>query len=506
MRCSWRRRLLGLLVVLVGCSPDLQQSVLPDDRGLAVDQTAGRVGSKPNIILISVDTLRADHLGLYGYGRKTSPRLDELANEMVRFDRAYAPAPWTLPSHAAMLTGVHPFDLGIDSQWRTLPIEVPTLAASLAGQGYQTAAFVDSAPDGFVGAERGFSRGFDRYDHGPHGNSKRQRFDITATLDEALRWLDDRSTEEPFFLFLHTKSVHALSAADTCRDARCLPYDQPSPHRLRFGDSATAEFRWVSPDRKKVAQAYLWTLNEQIVEGTLDPRSYPRDRLDVLLDAYDNGIRWVDGEIGRFYDELSQRGRLADTVLVVTSDHGESFLENDLFMHQELQEETLRVPLLVRMPGLETRGRDALVSEALVTLEDIAPTLLSIAGAPVPEIITGELLPLEAENGRAGRSREFFSYYLFPGRFAYQAFGIQSGGHRLVLDNLDPENEGYRSRLLSLFDGSWLQDSRSEDEIETSLRRGLLRRARSAPLLQGHEIRESASEEESFLRAVGYVE
>ncbi len=470
---------LGLLASLAlggsGCSPDSAPEPAPRP--------------SPNLILISIDTLRADHLGAYGYSRPTSPRLDALAAESLLFTSAYAPAPWTLPSHAALLTGVHPWDLGFDNPRRTLPETVPTLAEGLAAHGYNTAAFVDSTLSGFVGADRGFDRGFDLYRHGPHSPGARQRFDVASTVDAALSWLDGRDVDRPFFLFLHTKSVHALAAADPCRDERCLPYDQPEPHRLRFIDPETPSFRWRSEDGSAAAQAYLWTLNEKIVNGELDPRQYPRERLEVLIAAYDAGIRWVDDELGRLVDSLRARGRLSDTVLVVTSDHGESFLEEDLLLHQELAEATLRVPLIFRLPD---EDRVAGTSSVFVALEDVTPTLLDLAGAAVPERVAGRPLPLDTASASP---RDLFSYYLFPGRFRFQAFALQRGARRLVIDNLTADGS-QRTR--------WLGTGDAERE---AVERALFGRMRSQPAVEGVEIEQGElAKQQDVLRGLGYIE
>ena len=158
---------------------------------------APSAGAAPNVLLISIDTLRADHLGSYGYAKPTSPVLDALAARSVRFADAHAPTPWTLPSHAAMLTGRHPLELGILDKAGRIPDGAATVAERLGARGYQSAAFVDSGKGGNVGASRGFARGFDVFEHGPHGGGGRFQHDVARTVDAGVAWLGRRDPARP---------------------------------------------------------------------------------------------------------------------------------------------------------------------------------------------------------------------------------------------------------------------------------------------------------------------
>ena len=431
----------------------------------------------PSVVLISVDTLRADRLGCYGNPRPTSPRLDALAAEGVRYAEALAPTPWTLPSHAAMLTGIHPWTLGVVNQWRSLPAEAPTLAERLAAVGYRTAAFVDSIPRGFVGAERGFDRGFTTFRHAPHGEpADGHRYDVAATVAAGLAWLDDRDPAvaegEPFFLFLHTRSVHAVPTDEPCRDRWCFPYDQPEPFRRRYLATEPTE-PWVSPEGEAEAQAYLWWLNQQITDGVLAPGVFPPRRLDELVALYDAGITYTDHHLGRFFDGLAERGLADETVVIVTSDHGESFLDHDLFMHQEVYRETLRVPLLIRPPLAERAAIAGQVVEEPVALEDIAATMLvwagldgqtgplgddgadgvgatiAVEGRPLPRLAGTPSNPIPTVTDA---TRDFFAFYLFPEKFQYRAYSLRRGAHKLVLHNLGRKEGGWQTELLLAVD------------------------------------------------------
>ena len=456
----------------------------------------------PNLLLISIDTLRADHLGCYGYHRDTSPRLDALAAESVRFTAAYAPAPWTLPSHASMLTGMHPYKIGFDNQWRTLPEEAPVVAELLAQAGYRTAAFVDSQRNGFVGAGRGFSRGFDHYQHAPH-RSGGQRFDMAATIDAAVAWLENRDPDRPFFLFLHTKSVHAVPSDDGCLDPRCFPYDKPEPYRFRYASSAEASTSWTSPEDGS-GQAYLWSQNAKILRGDLDPEAFPGERIEVLKALYDAGIYYVDLQIGRLLDQLRHQGLDESTTIVVTSDHGEAFLEHSLFMHQEVYDSLLRVPLIVRLPS--AAGAIGRVIEHQVELADVTPTLLRLAGARIPEVLTGRLLPLTSAAAETPvEARDLFAYYLFPGKFTYQGFALRRGDLKLVIHNIDAPDR-FRHELYDTRIDPLELHPLADSERRVELRQALGHYLRQEPMAKGRELRAPPAASQDIIRSLGYIE
>ncbi len=402
---------------------------------LSLGACAPEPARRPNLLLVSIDTLRADHLGCYGAERPTSPRLDRFAESAVRFEHAYAPAPWTLPSHAALLTGVHPYRLGLRDAAGTLPSDVPTLAERLSRSGYQTAAIVDSWPGGYVGAERGFGRGFGEYVHHP-SLGRPLRDDVAVTVERAEAWLARRDRARPFFLFLHTKSVHAAPGATPCHDRRCFPYDKPDPYRFRFLPEAEATARWRSPELGK-GQGYLWALNREILAGRLDPGAVPREEIAQLEALYDAGIAYLDEHLGLFLERAEESGQLDDTAIVLTSDHGEAFGEHGLFMHQQVYEELLRVPLLVRLPG----GGPGWVEGRRVALEDVAATLAGLAGLADPGAMTGRPLPLDGSAAGTSAEQPFLGYYLFGPRFDYRAFAVRQGDLKLVAQATRPEGE-----------------------------------------------------------------
>jgi arylsulfatase A-like enzyme len=325
---------LACASVLGGCGAS------PPERGRSVR----------NVVLISLDTLRADHLGLYGYERDTSPEIDAFARQGFVFERMLAPAPNTPPSQMAMMTSLYPGRHGFTGNDDALGLEIETLASRLRAGGLQTAGFVDG---GYLRAFFGFDRGFDVYDDDGGG--------FAAILPKALRWLDDHG-DEPFFLFLHTYDIHA-------------PYVSPPPYEGMFhaqpytGDLIPTAERIDTIWREKVALS--------------------AEDMQHLIDSYDEGIRYTDAQVGVLLRSLAERGRLDDTVVILTSDHGEEFGEHGSVHHWQLYfQPNLRVPLIVRLPGGSAKSfRIARQAELI----DILPTILDLVGAE----------PLDAAQGRS---------------------------------------------------------------------------------------------------------
>ena len=350
-----------------------------------------------NVLLISIDTLRADRLGTYGYHRETSPHLDAFAADAVVFSHAISQAPWTTPSHMSLMTSLYPSFHGVNQSiadlrasrkgagdYRVLPRDVPTLAGSLRESGYRTLALVGGwtlAPD------FGFFQGFDVYHQGP------------AKLTEEVRshlveWLDQME-KIPFFLFFHTFEVHApytrLEMADHVFSREefdrlrefliAEPHDQDDPARV---DALPR--RNVSATRMKV---YL----EE--HGLL--------RSEITSALYDGGIRFADEFIRWFFDELRRRGLYDRALIIVTSDHGEHLGERPrqpVYNNHgnNLYEELIRVPLILRMNGELQPG---LMIEHSVELVDVAPTVLGLLGQPVLAGMQGRNLePLLRGAGR----------------------------------------------------------------------------------------------------------
>ena len=353
--------------------------------------SAAAPAERPNLVLYVVDTLRADHLGCYGYGRPTSPRLDEFARESVRFAEARAQSSWTKPAMATILTGLHPVTHGAERRNQGIASEARTLAERLSAAGYDTAMFTTNPT---VVEKFGFGRGFDRFEyvHQLQGR-KRRSVDSAAMHRAAAAWLDGRAApERPFFLVVHTLDPHD-------------PYRPQEPYRSRFAPgvdvAAACCFRGERLEALSAEQAVI------------------RRRDSLAL--YDGEIAQNDASFGRLVDDLRARGLLDRSAVVFTSDHGEEFHEHGGWRHAEsLFEEVLRVPLVVRLPGGGSAG--ATVADPADQI-DIAPTLLDLAGvAAPPELPGASLLPVIG--GGTSPPRESLAWLRHP---AFDVAAIRDG-------------------------------------------------------------------------------
>jgi arylsulfatase A-like enzyme len=280
----------------------------------------------PNVVLIVVDTLRADHMGMYGYERSTTPELDAFAREATVFDRAYAHAPWTKPSMATLFTSLLPHDHAVHDWDHMLRPNQVTLPVAFSRAGYATHAVVSH--HAFNAKSNSFHRGFDSFDISPykdrgsphHIRSSRQ------VSDRAVRQLR-RAGDEPFFLFLHYFDPH---------------------------------------------DSYLHSKQFDFGE-------------EEEVDLYDSEIGFTDHHIGRVLRALEAQGLAENTVVAITADHGEEFLDHGHRLHTvTLYDEVLRIPLLVRVPGFKPQ-----VIAHTVGLVDLAPTLVDLAGFAPPAAFAG---------------------------------------------------------------------------------------------------------------------
>jgi arylsulfatase A-like enzyme len=391
--------LIAILALLVGWA--VAREALGRSRPVAARAAPG--DQAPNILLIVLDTVRADHLRLYGYDRDTTPNLARLASQGVRFDRAHSSAPWTLPSQASLMTGRWPHELSV-GRLGWLDATYPTLAEFLRGHGYATAGFV--ANQFFCGHESGLARGFDTY------------CDFPVTPAEVLR----------------ASSLGWFLAQKACRlrdELRFLAADDSSSIGLDFSrkDAATInrEFlNWLSASRHRPFFAFLNYFDAHdpylTPEGVVRPfEKGSRSRQDVLMlrdwqklnkqaldpsqislarDAYDDCIASLDRELGRLFDELRRRDLFDETMLILTADHGEQFGEHGGFGHGlSLYESEIHVPLLVVFPGRVPRG---LVVHEDVSLRDVPATVVDMLGWRGDSPFPGESLAGAWEEQRAG--------------------------------------------------------------------------------------------------------
>lgn len=303
----------------------------------------------PSVLLIVVDTLRADHLGAYGYARPTSPNIDALARSGAVFERAHATSAWTLPSMASLLTGLTPSRHGCgverDADGKALRRKflglapgARTLAEALAARGHATAAVVTN---NFLKPAFGLQRGFEHY-------SVRHSADARQAVDELLAWFETRP-EAPFFVLAHFFDPH-------------MPYDAGTGARGAFTQGLTS--RMALP---------VDALRELRRTGA----TLPAEDQAFVTAAYDEEIAFVDAELGRLLASLRAAGALDDTYVILTSDHGEELFEHQGFEHgHSLHQEVLHVPLIVSGPGIEPRRIATPVS-----LLDVPATICALTGA-----------------------------------------------------------------------------------------------------------------------------
>lgn len=327
-----------------------------------------------DIILISVDTLRADHLGCYGYERETSPHIDALAADGVTFFNTYASSPWTLPSHVSLLTSLHAVRHQVAYENDTMDPSLMTLADILRTSQFYCAALTGG---GFVSAKYGFSKGFNSYSD--EGGVLRQ--DSAEHLFQAAdRWLE-REKDKGFFLFLHTFQPHS-------------PYACPYPYKTMFLEENP---RWRHLD----LMGFLGG-----VKGIFQKLT-ETDRRNIV-GLYDGEIRYTDEEmIGPLIEDLKNTGLYDRTMIIFTSDHGEEFFDHHGWGHgHSLYDESLKVPLIIKFPESRFKGRRI---HDIVSLVDIFPTVLEEAGIDFSgmDIDGRSLLPLI--EGKASGDRKFLA-------------------------------------------------------------------------------------------------
>jgi arylsulfatase A-like enzyme len=370
-----------LVAVALGCGLGL--AWLGAGGGDAASSRSAETGSpelararsdRLNVVLVVIDTLRADALGSDGNTAAHTPRLDAFSAEGLRFANAYAQAPATAPSVASLFTSTYPATHGV---WNDIELadgqcllpqlssRAVTLAEALAEAGYQTAAVADG---GWVTRERGLQQGFQSFD-----SETRGVVDRFATANAWLR----RDARAPFFLFLHTYQVHT-------------PYLPPAGYE----DRLCPDYR--GPFRKAVEGARNYQASGQAKDPFLDiQRRFYGPLLDgadaqdtaFLRCLYDAEVSLVDEQFGLLMDSLRANGLLETTVVIFTADHGEEFREHGRWKHTQLYEELLRVPLIVRLPGGPRGAR-----HHSIELVDVMPSLLAELGVEVPATAVGRVV------------------------------------------------------------------------------------------------------------------
>jgi len=346
----------------------------------------------PNIVLLSIDSLRPDHLSCYGYPQPTSPHIDAVAREGYLFTNAVSTTTWTLPAHISMLTGLYPDVHGVVGENQQLNPKAPICTEFLQAQGYHSAGFV-SGP--YLSSEYGFARGFDLYDDFSIRFAEFEQATAVVTSPrlhaQVLPWLTANHAA-PFFLFVHYWDVH-------------YDYVPPAPFDSLFDPDYTGPI-----DGRDV-------MEDPRIRGGMDPRD-----LQHLLALYDGEIAFTDRYVGKLLDHLRDLGVYENTLIVITADHGDEFLEHGCKGHEKnLFDETLKVPLIVRLPeryARELAGALRPVGATIpeqVSLIDLPPTFRDLLGFAVDEVLDGQsLLPLLVASAASGAPmRERFPRRVF---------------------------------------------------------------------------------------------
>ena len=393
-----------------------------------------------NLILISIDTLRADRLGAYGYDLPISPGLDGYAARGALFRNTISSSSWTVPAHMTVFTGLEPQAHGLlefPEAGRLGDDHVP-LARLLRDNGFRTAAFVGG---GFISPRHGFEIGFDRF------ITRGRRFETMT--EEAKRWVDSVPAEERFFLFFHGFNVHR-------------PYRPPRPFSERFAPGDARH-----PDRSIADRLYplledLAVLYDHHDGDLATLRTRPSEsELELLASQYDGEVAYVDDLLTRFLDELESRGRLEETLVVIISDHGDELYEHGSVDHvHTLYDELIRVPWIMTGPGVPAR-----VIDRQVGLIDVMPTLCELLAVDVPTPVQGTSRAGElrsapdrrsVDDGAADLAFSFTAFYGLP----YRIGSVRSASWKLVLWQLD----GMRAVDLDQLDFHHTMQMRTETE------------------------------------------
>ncbi len=423
-----------------------------------------------SIIVISVDTLRADHLGCYGYFRDTSPNLDALAKQSVFFDLCLTPIATTLPAHTSLFTGVYPIEHGLLINFkRTLkpfgPVPALRSFAQFAQErGYETAAFVSAAP---VSSATGIAAGFDLFDE-PEGKERRAE----QTNEPLFAWIDAEK-KGPFLLWVHYFDPH-------------YPYSAPAPFDSRYVNDEALETYLAE---RKIKRRVVRPIGEPV-------------RTREMNNGYDGEVRYVDRHVGQLIARLKQRGLWEDSTVILLSDHGESLGDHDMGGHGYIHREQLHVPLMMKIPGQEPRRVTFPMS-----LVDVMPTAIGLLGE---QKSWSEFLA--QASGRDVLAPGFSPLAVFSQRSDRRRKDIEGSAYALATADWKYVHEPRRAHRL--FD--WKRDPfelnnvlSSHKGIATDLEARLLRLIRaheeSAEKIGAPEPRELDPEMVEKLRSLGYV-
>lgn len=413
---------------------------------------------KKNLVIIVVDALRRDHLGVYDYQRDTSPNIDAFAQDAIVFDRAISQCSWTAPSVAALLTSDYPAAAAQIGNIRG----IPTFPEWLSRNGYQTAALVANP---IIRANKGYGQGFDTYRFLKQASA----FKI---VNKAVDWIDSRDQGRPFFLYLHFMDVHD-------------PYTPPSPYDVRFNQNYEGSVNgWIGKYRTLMSEG------KQVGLSAED--------LEQLVALYDAGIAYFDSQFARFIKALRDRGLYQNTLIALTSDHGDELLDHGGIGHgQTVFEELIRVPLFIE--GVEGEGGSRY--SGMLEMIDLAPTLAAMLDIPLDYDVTGRSFLEHLKQNRPFKEKAFSEVHHTFGPMKGTWYVSARGGEDKVI--YSPSQETYRSYDLVADPHEMAAiEGKASPEIEGL--KTALRNWRSHYGSRGN-VEEPDPETMKALRALGYV-
>ena len=460
---EWVLAIVGIFSIAIsGCGPKPAAEISP-----------------PNIFLISLDTVRRD--AAVAHGVEGAPlALDEFARDAIVLDNAYTTTPFTLPAHMSMFTGLHHVEHGVESRKNTLGPGITTLPEELREHGYATAGIFTSE---WLKPEFGFGRGFERYETVPHRATYADR-----AIHKMLEIVDGHAEDErPLFFFLHLYDAHS----DFIEQSRTnLPYYSSEEYRNDLAGIPDDRF---CDQEGNCATSYLLAADKE-------KRRVSADEADLLHELYRRGVKQLNHDLDALFSGLRERGLYNDAMIVLTSDHGEEFREHGKFIHSQVYEESVAVPLLVKLPGQEGAGEHI---DSLVALMDIYSMVLAAAKAqPSSEGTRGttSFPPL----GIGSRESIVFQDKLWK-----PAWGLRTNDWKLVRDRKSGATELFRPAA----DSGELENLSQENPEEVQRLTGILEerirvlRSHAAVLSKIHIEAENPlnTDEEERLKALGYV-
>jgi arylsulfatase A-like enzyme len=363
----------GVLAIVIIAAATLGRGCLDGRSEVAADEASAAVRTPRNIVVIIMDTARQDRLSCYGYGRETSPRLDELAKSATLYTNAYSTSSWTGPGHASLYTGLHSLTHGVTQEDWSMSEGLTTFAEVLAERGYRTIGVVENP---MLVAERGYAQGFSEYYESWRTGSRSSSGQAVADFRAAL---DGGDEDRPFLVFVNLIAPHS-------------PYNSSRKYRTSF---------LTMPEIP--LDSNMW---RQYYTGR---RSFSDEELRHLNELYDAEMLYTDYLIGEMVDELIERDLWDDTVFIVTSDHGENIGDHSHVDHVfSLFETTTKIPMIARGRGLFPEGG---TSDAPVQLTDIFPTVLAVAGVDPGDFPTHGYSLL---GDGPPADREVFTEYYYP--------------------------------------------------------------------------------------------